>query len=88
MPIAVFVITMALIFVFMLGCSAEKPKPSGSESTTSTAAGRPDTRGIEAASAVGYDGPAMRRSVDKALNANEARTAEQQKAIEQATGGK
>jgi hypothetical protein len=50
------------------------------------AAGRSDTRAIEAASAVGYDGAAMRCSVDKALNQNDARNAEQQKAIGQATG--
>ena len=36
--------------------------------------------------AVGYDGAAMRRSIDKALNQNDARNAEQQKAIEQANG--
>jgi hypothetical protein len=84
MPVMVFAITIGLLFVILLGCDAGKPKASGPESTPTAASGRPDTRGLEAASAVGYDGQAMRRSVDKALNANDARLAEQQKAIEQA----
>jgi hypothetical protein len=78
-------IALSLMLVFMFGCSADKSKTSDSGSTQ-PAAGRPDTRAIEAAGAVGYDGSAMRRSVDKALNQNDARIAEQQKAIEQANG--
>jgi hypothetical protein len=79
------VIALSLALVFMFGCGTDKAKTSDSGSTQSSA-GRPDTRSIEAASAVGYDGAAMRRSVDKALNKNDARNAEQQKATEQATG--
>jgi hypothetical protein len=78
-------IVLSLVLAFMLGCGADKSKSSDSGSTEPSA-GRSDTRAIEAASAVGYDGSAMRRSVDKALNQNDARNAEQQKAIEQATG--
>jgi hypothetical protein len=79
------VIALLFVLVFMFGCGADKSKSSDSGSTPPTA-GRTDTRPIEAASAVGYDGSAMRRSVDKALNQNDARNTEQQKAIEQATG--
>ena len=79
------VIAMSFALVFISGCGADKSKTSDS-GTTQPAAGRTDTRAIEAASAVGYDGSAMRRSVDKALNQSDARTAEQQKAIEQAAG--
>ena len=79
------VIALSLIFVFMSDCSADKSKSSDSGSTQPSA-GRPDTRAIEAASLVGYDGAAMRRSVDKALNQNDTRNAEQQNAIDQATG--
>jgi len=79
------VIALSLVLVFMFGCSADKSKTSDSGSTQPSA-GRPDTRPIGAASAVGYDGAAMRRSADKALDKNDARNAEQQKAIEQAAG--
>jgi hypothetical protein len=79
------VIALSFVLVFMFGCGADKSKSSDSVSTQ-PAPGRSETRGIEAASAVGYDGSAMRRSVDKALNQNDARNTEQQKAIEQATG--
>jgi hypothetical protein len=78
---------IALVFaaVFMFGCGVDKSKSSDSGSAQPSN-GRPDTRAVDAASAVGYDGAAMRRSVDKALNQNDARIAEQQKAIEQANG--
>ena len=79
------VIALSFLLVFLFGCGADKSKSSDSGSTQPSA-GRPDTRAVGAASAVGYDGAAMRRSVDKALNQNDARNAEQQKAIEQANG--
>jgi hypothetical protein len=79
------VIALSFVLVVISGCGADKSK-SADSGATQPAAGRSDTRAIEAASAVGYDGSAMRRSVDKALNQNDARNAEQQKAIEQAGG--
>ena len=56
------------------------------QGSTQPSAGRPDTRAVEAASVVAYDGSAMRRTVDKTLNQNDARITEQQNAIEQTTG--
>jgi len=79
------IIALSFALIFMSGCGADKSMTSDS-GTTQPDAGRSDTRAIEAASAVGYNGSAMRRSVDKALNQNDARNAEQQKAIEQAAG--
>lgn len=70
------VIALSLVMGFMIGCGADKSKSSDS-GETQPATGRSDTRAIEAASAVGYDGAAMRCSVDKALNQNDARNAEQ-----------
>jgi hypothetical protein len=79
------VVFLSFILVLTFGCSAEKQnaEESGSSKTSS---GRPDTRAIDAASVVGYDGASMRRSADKALDQNDVRTAEQQKAIDQTTG--
>lgn len=51
----------------IVACSKEEPpKPIVSDK------GRPETRSIEAANAVGYNGTAMRQKVDKALDANDA----------------
>jgi hypothetical protein len=80
-------IAISCILLFAFGCGSDKSKPSDS-GETKPSAGRPDTKAIEAASGVGYDGTAMRRSVDKALNQAEARKAEQQKALDEATKGK
>ena len=79
------VIALSFLLVLLFGCGADKSKSSDS-GTTQPSSGRPDTRAVDAASAVGYDGAVMRRSVDKALNQNDARNAEQQKAIDQANG--
>jgi hypothetical protein len=73
------------VTVFVVSCSADKPKASNSESASPAAPGRADSRSLEAAGVVGYDGAAIRRSVDKALNQNDARNAETKKAIDQAT---
>jgi len=78
-------VTLSLILVFMFSCSPDKSKSSDSGSMQPSA-GRPDTRAVEAASVVGYDGSAMRHTVDKTLNQNDARITEQQNAIEQTTG--
>lgn len=60
----------------VVACSKpEPPKPIISER------GRPETRSVEAANAVGYNGTALRQKLDKALDANDARTQK----IDQAT---
>jgi len=79
------VVMLSLILVFMFGCSADKSNSSDLGSTQPSS-GRPETRAIDAANVVGYDGAAMRHSVDKTLDQNDARNAEQQKAIDQTTG--
>lgn len=64
-----------LTMLGMVGCLAfgivactkeEPPKPIVSDT------GRPETRSVEAANAVGYDGTAMRQKLDKSLDANDA----------------
>jgi hypothetical protein len=77
--------TMAFLLcltVFMVSCS-DKPKASTSESAPPQAAGRAETRGLDAASAVGYDGAAIRHQVDNALNKTDARNAETRKEMDQ-----
>lgn len=79
------IIALSFVMVFMFGCGSDKSKSSDS-GAVQPSSGRSDTQAVEASSAVGYDGTAMRRSVDKALHQNDARNAEQQKTLEQATG--
>ena len=71
--------------VFMVSCG-DKPKASSVKSATPQASGRVETRGPEGAGAVGYDGAAIRRAVDNALNRTDARNAETKKRIDQING--
>ncbi|HMK59727.1 MAG TPA: hypothetical protein VK452_01110 [Dissulfurispiraceae bacterium] len=85
MKIIVFVLAPLIAFIF--GCNADKAKTPSSETSSPSATGRAETRGLEAAGIVGYDGAGMRRSLDNALDQNDARNAEMKKTMEQ-TGGK
>ena len=80
--------TMAFLLCltcFMVNCS-DKPKATTSDSIPPQATGRAETRGLEGASAVGYDGAAIRHQVDNALNKNDAQNAESKKAMDQING--
>jgi hypothetical protein len=55
----------------------EPPKPIISDT------GRPETRSVEAANAVGYNGTAMRQKLDKALDANDAKNQDLNQVAEQ-----
>ncbi|MBC7751358.1 MAG: hypothetical protein H7Z73_06515 [Candidatus Saccharibacteria bacterium] len=62
----------------LTACSKpEPPKPIVSDT------GRPETRSVEAANAVGYNGTAMRQKLDKALDANDAQTQKMNQAADQ-----
>lgn len=62
----------------VIACSKqEPPKPIVSDT------GRPETRSVEAANAVGYNGTAMRQKLDKTLDANDAQTQKMNQAAEQ-----
>ena len=77
--------TLALLLcltVFFVSCG-EKPNSSTSDSAPPQTTGRAETRGLEAAGAVGYDGAAFRREVDNALNKTDVQNAETRKAMEQ-----
>lgn len=63
------------IVALIAGCSA-----SNQPQSTEKYEGRTETKPIEGASAAGYDGTAMRKSVDNALNKNDSRNQELDKA--------
>jgi len=77
-----YVLVFCLIAALLAGCSSSS-QPQSSEKYQ----GREDTKKIEAATAVGYDGTAMRKSVDKSLNRNDAHNSELDKALKAAGEG-
>lgn len=67
----------ALLLALAAGCGPRDPD-SGKVSDD----GRKETRSIEAADTVGYEGKAIRKKVDHALDLNDQRTDELDKAIQ------
>lgn len=70
--------TIAVFGMGMAACTKqEPPKPIVSDT------GRPETRSVEAANAIGYNGTAMRQKLDKALDANDAQAKKMDQAANQ-----
>ncbi|MDO8415984.1 MAG: hypothetical protein Q7S87_07205 [Agitococcus sp.] len=67
----------ALALILWLSACSQEPPPVKPDT------GRPETRTLEAASAVGYDGKAIRKKVDGALDANDAHNAELEQQMQQ-----
>ncbi|MDE2420538.1 MAG: hypothetical protein KGO49_05080 [Gammaproteobacteria bacterium] len=69
---------IAVLSLGMIACTKqEPPKPIVSDT------GRPETRSVEAANAIGYNGTAMRQKLDKALDANDAQAKKMDQAANQ-----
>ena len=70
------IISMLAYMLLLAACSQEPPpvKPD---------TGRPETRSLEAADAVGYNGKEIRKKVDGALDANDAHNAELEKQMQE-----
>ncbi|HJV34204.1 hypothetical protein [Geomonas sp.] len=65
------VIMVGMAAALLAGCSSSNaPQKSGADQ------GRPETKTLEGASAVGYDGSAVRKTVDTTLNNNDAHNRE------------
>lgn len=62
---------LSLCILSLSACSA--PTPSPAANTQGQDAGRPETKSIQAADAVGYDGTGIRGKVDAALDQNDRR---------------
>lgn len=78
MSVFAVVSMMACLGLGITACSKqEPPKPIVSDT------GRPETRSVEAANAIGYNGTAMRQKLDKALDANDAQTQKMNQAASQ-----
>lgn len=69
---------MGVAVIVLLQACSQEPPPAKAPDT-----GRPETRNIEAADAMGYNGKAIRKKVDGALDANDAHNAELEKQMQQ-----
>jgi|GEM_PF-929599 len=81
----VMTILLLCVSLFLASCGENKQKAPNSQSAPAAPTGRLTTRGIKAASILGYDSVGMRRSIDKALDQNDAKNAEEKKALDQAS---
>ena len=57
--------------LLLIGCTSSQQPPVAQKDQ-----GRQETKKLEAATAVGYDGAAIRKNVDSTLNKNDDRTKE------------
>lgn len=69
-------VIVILVISMIAACSKEPPPPKPDT-------GRAETRSLEAADAVGYNGKAIRQKVDGALDANDAHNAQLEKEMQQ-----
>ncbi len=67
-------LSLVLISALLGACNEPAPPPAANPQTQD--AGRSETKSIQAADAVGYDGTAIRGKVDAALDQNEQRAAD------------
>ena len=78
---------LIVLCLVLAGCGSDnKPRPPASATNAPQAVarpGRPDTKAIEAAGMVGYDGKQMRKAVDKALDKTEERNKELENAMKE-----
>ena len=63
-------ITIFLCLLAVVACQKEEPLKTDSDT------GRAETRSLEAADPIGYNGKEVRKKVDGALNANDAHNAQ------------
>ena len=75
------IVFMCAIALLLAGCSPANPPQS-----KDTPQGRRETKGLEGASAAGYDGKAIRKSVDTTLNKNDDRNQELEKELKAGSG--
>lgn len=76
------IIVLCAITAILAGCSSPS-QPQGGEKYQ----GREETKKLEGASAVGYDGTAIRRNIDNTLNKNDDHNQDLDKAMKSATDG-
>lgn len=74
-----------MLFIGLTGCS-NSPPPEAVPENAAGYQGRDDTETLRNADAVGYDGAAIQKKLDGALDRNDQRAADLQKRIDAQTG--
>jgi hypothetical protein len=72
------ILIFCAIAAWLAGCSS-----SGQKQSTEKYQGREETKKLEGASAVGYDGIAVRKSVDNTLDKNDVHSRDLDKALKE-----
>ena len=75
------IVLICAIALLLAGCSPASPPQNEAKPL-----GRQETKGLEGASAVGYDGKAIRKSVDTTLDKNDVRIQELEKELKTGSG--
>ncbi len=77
------IVFLAALFVLALTGCGQRPSKAGSDETRAdqSPGGRPETKTLQAAGLVGYDGKQIQRSVDKILDAKDQRNKELEDAL-------
>ena len=76
------IIAISLVML-IAACTSAPQEPAAAKVDQ----GRPETKKLEGASAVGYDGKAVRGSVDSTLNKNDAHNSELDKQLNEVKQG-
>ena len=71
---------LVLPILLLIGCG-DDPAPAQAATPPPADTGRPETHNLQAADAVGYDGQALRKSVDKMLDKVRSVTADEVQAV-------
>jgi hypothetical protein len=66
---------LVITIFFVLSCGSGSPAPKAKD----VPQGRPETKVVEGATAVGYNGSQMRKKIDKVLDQNDDRNKEIEK---------
>ena len=74
---------VSAVVMLMAGCSSSSTQPQAPEKSPE----RPETKTLEGASAVGYDGKAIRNNVDNTLNKNDERSQNMDKELKSNADG-
>lgn len=80
-----FKISAVLLALLITGCGDPEPSDTAPEKVEGYQ-GRDDTRSLRNADAVGYDGAAIQKKLDAALDKNDQRPADLDAQIEEQTG--
>ena len=81
--------TIALLIMLMAGTSgcSNSPPPAQNAQDAEKYQGREETKALQNADHIGYDGTGIQKKLDSALDKNDRRAAELNNQIEAQTGG-